>query len=146
MLENFKKISYELSLLNEWEEKYEYIIELGKKINIKKEEKINKNLITGCISKIWLISDYRNKTFYFRGDSNSIIMRGLLSIILIIFSGKSREEIIATDIKNILQTLDLKKHLSYNRNNGVLIITTKIKQHCKDYSHNKKNNDIYNTQ
>lgn len=122
-----KKIYSDFILLDDWEQRYQYLIELGKNVNLNIKDKNSKNIISECINNTWLVINKKNNRYYFKGDSDSLIMKGLIKIIIEIFSGKLKEEIMKIDIYAIFDKLQLQEHLSNNRNNGVMNIIKKIK-------------------
>ena len=131
MSNNIQKIVQDISLLNEWEYKYQYIINLGNSVNIEEKERVEKNLVNNCMSKVWLIPYRKNKYFYFKGDSDSLIMKGILAILFTIFSGKSQQEIKSINLGRILKSLNLFYYLSQGRKIGILSIVKSIKQYCE---------------
>lgn len=124
------KIIEEFSLFEDWEDKYSYIIDLGKKLSpLDDKHKIDHNMVVGCSSQVWLIShkDNDNK-YYFLADSDAYIVKGLIAILLRIFSGKTAEEIQNINIEDFFLSLGLKQHLSPNRSNGFFAMVNKIKK------------------
>lgn len=123
-----KKIIEELALFDDWEEKYLYIIELGIRLpKLKPNQKIETNKVSGCISQVWLTHKITNNTFYFYGDSDAIIVKGLLSIVISLYSKKTRKEIQAIDFIDIFQKMDLKNNLTPSRSNGLFSVINKIR-------------------
>lgn len=123
------EIIEEFKFLDDWQEKYKFIIDLGKKINPLDElEKTDSNKVNGCTSQVWLINDTgASPTMIFRGDSDSHIVRGLVYILLSMYSGKTPEEILSINIESIFNQLELKGHLSPNRSNGFFSMVNYIK-------------------
>ena len=124
------KIIEEFLLFEDWEDKYSYIIDLGKKLSqLDDKHKTDNNMVVGCSSQVWLIShkDNYNK-FFFLADSDSYIVKGLIAILLRIFSGKTAEEIQNINIEDFFLSLGLKQHLSPNRSNGFFSMVNKIKK------------------
>lgn len=130
---NVKNLFPDLFLFDNWEEKYQYIIDLGNDISISLNHRIDRNLVNGCLSKVWLISNKKGDKFFFSGYSEALIVRGLLAIIFRIFSNKTAIEIIEIDFKLIFNTLGLKHHISEIRSNGMLSIIAKIKSFTGAY-------------
>lgn len=114
--------------LDDWEDRYGYIIDLGKSVDTLPDAlKLDDFLVRGCQSKVWLIPDVsEDGTLSFRADSDAVITRGLVSLILIIFNGKTAAEILAIDVQGILEQLGLKQHLSPLRANGLYSMVEKI--------------------
>jgi len=124
------KIIEEFSLFEDWEDKYSYIIDLGKKLSpLEDKHKTDHNMVVGCSSQVWLISHKDNDNKYiFLADSDAYIVKGLIAILLRIFSGKTAEEIQNINIEDFFLSLGLKQHLSPNRSNGFFAMVNKIKK------------------
>ncbi len=106
---------------------YDYLIDLGKEHpKLSTEHKIDKNIIKGCQSKVWISTNYKNGKVLFLGDSDSILVRGLVNLILRTFSGHSPEEIIQAPIY-FIDRIGLKSMLSMNRANGLNAMLKQIK-------------------
>jgi cysteine desulfuration protein SufE len=125
-----EKIIEEFSLFEDWEDKYSYIIDLGKKLSpLDDKHKTDHNMVVGCSSQVWLISHKDNDDkYYFLADSDAYIVKGLIAILLRIFSGKTAEEIQNINIEDFFLSLGLKQHLSPNRSNGFFSMVNKIKK------------------
>lgn len=119
------------SLLDDWTDKYRYIIELGKTLpGLPDELKTQENKVLGCQSQVWLVSSADGSQpvrFHFRADSDAHIVRGLVAIVLSIFDGKTADEIAALDPRPIFAELGLDQHLSQGRSNGLLSMVGRIK-------------------
>jgi cysteine desulfuration protein SufE len=124
------EIIEEFSLFEDWEDKYSYIIDLGKKLSpLDDKHKTDRNMVVGCSSQVWLISHKENyNKYFFLADSDSYIVKGLIAILLRIFSGKTAEEIQNINIEDFFLSLGLKQHLSTNRSNGFFAMVNKIKK------------------
>jgi cysteine desulfuration protein SufE len=125
-----EEIIEEFSLFEDWEDKYSYIIDLGKKLSpLDDKHKIDHNMVVGCSSQVWFIpyKDNYNK-YFFLADSDAYIVKGLIAILLRIFSGKTAEEIQNINIEDFFLSLGLKQHLSPNRSNGFFAMVNKIKK------------------
>ena len=124
------RIMQNFDVLTDWEDRYRYIIELGRKLPPFDEEyKIEANLVRGCVSQVWLVTDVREgdpPVIEFRADSDAQIVKGLVAILLSLYSGKTAREILTADIRSIFQKLDLAKHLSINRANGFASMVKRI--------------------
>ena len=110
-----------LSFFDDWTERYQYIIAMGRKLpDFAESDKTETNRIQGCISQVWLTSDLKNTpaSITFQGDSDSAIVRGLIFILLVLLSDKSPEDILATDVEAFFARIGLEQHLSPNRRNG----------------------------
>ena len=110
MREQATQIIEEFSFLNSWEEKYEYLIGLGAEISeLDSSLKVDGNLMRGCQSKVWLISKYNNGKLYFYGDSDALITKGLVALVLRLYSNATAGEIINTEL-DVFEKIGLKKH------------------------------------
>ncbi|WP_420468733.1 SufE family protein [Panacagrimonas sp.] len=119
-------------LLGDWEERYRYLIELGRKLEpMPDEEKDDAHKVRGCMSQVWLahtVHDGAQKTLAFRGDSDAHIVRGLIALLLGLTSGKTPQEILDMDIAAAFTRLGLEQHISMNRRNGFYAMVERIKQ------------------
>ena len=128
MNKEIKQLIDEFELFDDWEEKYSYIIELGKTLpKLNDDEKVEKNKVSGCVSQVWLISKEEDGKLYFYADSDALIVKGLLAIVIKIFSDKTRIEIQNINFMDIFNQLDLKNHLSQSRSNGLFSVISKIR-------------------
>jgi cysteine desulfuration protein SufE len=122
----------DFSFLDDWEERYRYVIELGKELEpLSAEEHSATNKVQGCVSQVWLVGEQRKESdgphLKFRGDSDAFIVRGLIAILLRIYSGKTAAEILATDAREIFEKLGLNEHLSPQRSNGLYSMVERVK-------------------
>lgn len=119
-------------ILPDWEERYAFIIDLGKKLEpLPKYAYCDEYKVRGCMSQVWLIADTEDgapPVMVFKGDSDAHIVRGLIAILLIIFSGKSAQEIVDTDIHAIFEELQLEQHITMNRRNGLFSMVETIQR------------------
>lgn len=124
------RILQNFDILDDWEERYRYIVELGRKLPpLEDEYKTEANRVQGCVSNVWLITRVENgdpPTIAFRADSDAQIVKGLVAILLAIYSGKTAKEILTADIRGIFEKLELAKHLSPNRANGFASMVKRI--------------------
>ena len=125
------KLIQNFEILGNWEERYRYVIDLGRKLpDLDEKYKVEDNRVKGCVSNVWLITlvnDDKTPTLEFKADSDAHIVRGLVTILLAIYSGRTAKEILAVDIKDIFQQLDLESHLSPSRSNGFFSMVERIK-------------------
>jgi len=108
--------------LDDWEERYAFIIDLGKQLPaFPDDERREENYVHGCQSQVWLIHHYDEQSgkLYLLIDSDAIIVRGLAAIILVALNGKSPRDLLATDIDELFEQLDLFRHISPTRGNGL---------------------------
>ena len=127
-IENIKSdIISEFSLFEDWMEKYEYIIELGKSIPlIDPKFKTDDNLINGCKSKVWMHAELKNNNVLFYADSDAIITKGIIAILIRVFSNQNPKNILESDTK-FIDEIGLKEHLSPTRANGLVSMIKQIK-------------------
>jgi cysteine desulfuration protein SufE len=123
------------SFLDDWMEKYRLIIELGKSLPAMREElKVPETKVLGCQSQVWIVGGpAEGGRIEFIADSDAHIVRGLIAIVMMIFSGKTPAEIAALDPRPIFQELGLDQHLSQGRSNGLLSMVGRIKQIAAPY-------------
>lgn len=120
----------DFSFFEDWMSKYEYIIQLGKELPLIDDQyKTDPYLIKGCQSKVWLHADYRDGLIHFTADSDAIITKGLVSLMVKVLSGHSPEAIAASDLYFIDQ-IGLKEHLSPTRANGLLSMVKQMKMYA----------------
>jgi len=118
----------EFSMYEEWLDKYEYIIELGKSLkDFPEESKTDDRLIKGCQSRVWL--DYRveDGRIFFNADSDAIITKGIISLLISLYSGRSSREILSSDF-SVVEKIGLKENLSPTRANGLVSMIAKIRE------------------
>jgi cysteine desulfuration protein SufE len=121
IIENF-------SFLDEWDDRYGYLIELGKSLTpLTDEQMVDLNKVQGCVSQVWLIHENNQGILTFNGMSDAHIVRGLVAIALSIFSGKSAEDILQTDEQDIFNSVGLQEHLTPQRANGLRSMVQRIK-------------------
>jgi cysteine desulfuration protein SufE len=132
MATTIETIREDFSVLDEWEDRYRYVIELGEALPpFPDEERNAANKVPGCVSQVWLTTAYgggNDPTVTFRGDSDAHIVRGLVAIMLALFSGRKASEILETDAEATLRALGLDEHLSPQRANGLRSMVKRIKR------------------
>ena len=122
------QIVEEFDIFDSWMDKYEYLIELGKSVPvIDDSNKIEENIIKGCQSKVWLHAEKNNGLIEFYADSDAIIVKGLIALVLKIFDGASREEIKQVNISELFKKLELDSNIAGTRRNGLASMIEKIK-------------------
>ncbi len=116
--------------LDDWEERYKYIIDLGKKLPaLSSDEMVDAHKVRGCQSQVWLVAETDAEArIHLRGDSDAFIVKGLVAIVLLIFSGKTAVEIKETDAKGLLDQMGLSAHLSPLRANGLFSMVERIQR------------------
>ena len=125
---DIEELTENFELLDSWEDRYRYIIELGEQLEPLPDEFRNEEWkVKGCQSQVWLVPQKKDGRIYFFGDSDAMIVKGLIAITLMIYSGKTAEEIKAVEVERIFGRLNLQEHLSPSRRNGLQAMTDKIK-------------------
>lgn len=123
-----KAVIEDFSMYDEWLDKYEYLIELGKNLEPYPEEsKTDDKLIKGCQSRVWLDSKLEDGKLYFKADSDAIITKGIISLLISVYSGRTPEEIAGDDF-GFISEIGLKENLSPTRANGLVSMIGKIKE------------------
>ena len=121
------EIVEEFSMFEDWMERYEYIIELGKSLPLINETfKEDENLIQGCQSKVWLHSEINNETLQFTADSDAILTKGIVALLLRVFNNQKPMDILNADLF-FVDEIGLKEHLSPTRANGLVSMIKQIK-------------------
>ena len=125
-----EEIVDEFAMFDDWMQRYEYIIDLGKNLPLIKEEyKTEENIIKGCQSKVWLQGEQHTDTVVFTADSDAILTKGIIAILIRVFSNQSPKDIIAADM-NFIDQIGLKEHLSPTRANGLVSMIKNIKMYA----------------
>lgn len=128
-----KEIIDEFSLFDSWDDKYEYIIDLGKKLPpLEKQYKVEENRIKGCQSTVWLVADYKDGKVFFKADSDAVIVKGLVSMLIRVLSGHTPDEILAAKLDFIHQ-IGMTTHLAQTRSNGLLAMVKQMKNFAFAY-------------
>jgi len=124
------ELAAEFELLGDWEERYRYVIELGRGLDpLAPAERSDANKVRGCASQVWLVTEPQaDGVLRFRGDSDAHIVRGLIAILLRLYSGRPPAEILAFDAKAAFQRLGLTGALSAQRSNGLFSMTERIRR------------------
>jgi len=123
-------IATDFELLDDWEDKYRYVIELGRALPpLPEAARTDANKVRGCASQVWLLTrvDPHTKVMTFQGDSDAHIVKGLVAILLTMLSGKTAAEIVASDPLAAFDRLGLKEHLTPQRSNGLASMVARIK-------------------
>lgn len=117
-------------MLPDWEERYRFIIDLGRKLEpLDDEERNEATRVRGCMSQVWLVADSNgDDVLHFRGDSDAHIVRGLIGVLLMIYSDKTPQQIADTDINAIFADLNLEQHITMNRRNGLYSMVETIQR------------------
>lgn len=129
--ERFEEIAENFELFDDWEERYRYVIELGREMpELPEDRRTGATKVEGCASQVWLVPEVRpspeGPRLHFQGDSDAMIVRGLISILITLISGRRLEEIRAMDIRGQLGRLQLDQALSSQRSNGLRAMVARI--------------------
>ncbi len=115
------------SLFDSWDEKYEYIIDLGKKLPpLEPEHKKDENKVRGCQSTVWLVAQVKDGLVYFKADSDAVIVKGLISMLIQVLSGHTPDEIIQAKL-GFIDQIGMTTHLAQTRSNGLLSMVKQMK-------------------
>jgi cysteine desulfuration protein SufE len=128
--QTFDDLAAEFDLLGDWEERYRYVIELGRELSpLSEAERSDANKVRGCASQVWLVTELRpDGTLGFRGDSDAHIVRGLIAVLLRLYSSRHAEDILAFDAKAAFDKLGLSGALSAQRSNGLASMVARIRR------------------
>ena len=127
---NIQDMIDDFAFLTDWEDRYTHVIDMGKALgSMSPSEKIDSNKVKGCVSQVWLATDYDEdtQTLTFRGDSDAHIVKGLVAVILTVYNGRTAAEILEIEPKPILDQLGLAEHLSPQRSNGLKAMIERIR-------------------
>lgn len=127
---NIQDMIEDFAFLEEWEDRYMHVIDLGKQLpSLDAAFKTEATKVKGCVSQVWLVTEYdtESATLAFQGDSDAHIVKGLVAIVLEIFSGRKPKDILGLDAEPILEKLGLAEHLSPQRSNGLRAMISRIK-------------------
>jgi len=134
LLEEERSVVEEFSVLEDWMDKYEYLIELGKSLPmIEDSAKTEINLIKGCQSRVWLNSSFIDGKVFFTADSDAIITKGIISLLIRVYNGRTPKEILDSDF-SFISEIGLKENLSPTRANGLVSMIKQIKEYALAYS------------
>ncbi len=134
-----KEVIAEFSMFDDWMDKYSYLIELGKDLPLIDEKfKNESHLISGCQSRVWMHADYQDGVISFTADSDAVITKGIISLLISVLSNNTPEDIIDADF-DFLDKIGLKSHLSPTRANGLVSMIKQIQLYAKAF---KLKNDI----
>ena len=124
LIENF-------SFFESWEEKYQYVIDLGRTLEpLADSYKTEVWKVQGCQSQVWLVPEFKNEVVHFRGDSDAILVKGIIAIVLLIYNDKTPQEIKNIDVREIFVKLGLEENLTPSRRNGMMSMVAKIREYA----------------
>jgi cysteine desulfuration protein SufE len=128
-----KEIVEEFSLFDSWDDKYEYIIDLGKKLApLDDKYKIDENRVRGCQSTVYLVADYRDGKVYYKAESDAVIVKGLISMLIRVLSGQKPDDIVNAQL-NFIREIGMMTHLAQTRSNGLLAMVKQMKNFALAY-------------
>lgn len=117
----------EFAVFDDWMDKYAYLIELGNGLNpLDNQYKTPSNLIEGCQSRVWVQADYREGIIYFQAESDAVIVKGIVALLLRVLSGRTPQEILDADLY-FIEKIGLREHLSPTRSNGLVAMVKQMK-------------------
>ena len=129
-----QEIIEEFSVYEDWMDKYGYLIELGNELpDLVQTEKTDEYLIKGCQSRVWLVPELKNGKIFFKGESDAIIVKGLVALLLRVASGRTPRELMESEM-HFIDDLGLKQHLSPTRSNGLLAMVKQIRLYAVAYN------------
>ena len=133
MNERIEKIIDDFELLDNWDDRYRYVIELGRKLpELPAADHIDANKVQGCASQVWLTSERKGDTLEFQGDSDAHIVKGLIAILFALYSGENAKTILETDANAVFNNLGLGEHLTPQRSNGFHSMVERMKRDAKE--------------
>ena len=136
MTDSIQTLVEDFEFLDDWEDRYGYVIELGKALDpLPAEHKIDATKVRGCVSQVWMISETDEANpphFTFRGESDAMIVQGLIAILLRMYNGKTAQEILDIDAQSVFKSLGLDEHLSPQRSNGLASMVKRIQRDAGD--------------
>jgi len=125
-----KEIIEEFALFDSWDDKYEYIIDLGKRLApLDPKYKTDENRVRGCQSSVWLVAKYENGKLFYEADSDAVIVKGLISMLIRVLSGKTPDEIIGAKL-DFIREIGMTTHLAQTRSNGLLNMVKQMKHYA----------------
>lgn len=134
--ERQEQVIDEFSVFSDWMDKYEYLIELGKDLEpMPEQDKNDDNIIKGCQSQVWLTASFADGIITFKADSDAIITKGIIALLIKVLSGLTPAEIINADL-HFVDAIGLRENLSPTRSNGLVSMIKQIKMYALAYSNN----------
>lgn len=132
----FQDIAENLSFLDDWEDRLNYLIELGQALPpMDDADKTDENKVRGCVSNVWLVSDAQNAggqpVLTFRGQSDAIITKGLVAVLIALYSGRPASDIAETDAIDWFRKLGLSEHLGMQRSNGLVAMVNRMRNEAR---------------
>lgn len=135
--EKENEIVEEFALFDDWMDKYEHLISLAKDLPlISEDKKVDDNLVRGCQSRVWLIANHENGKIFFTADSDAIITKGIVALLVRVLNNENADDIINAKM-SFIDEIGLKEHLSPTRSNGLVSMIKEMKTYALAYSNNK---------
>ncbi len=131
-----QEIIDELSLFEDWISKFEYIIDLGKKMSMPEDLKKQEYMVEGCSSRAWIVPQYKDGKLYFETDGDAVMAKGMMALVLRLVNGRTPDEILNTDF-SFLEEIGLIQNLSPSRAGGLESMIEKIKEYAKQAKEGK---------
>ena len=132
-----EKVVDEFSVFDDWADKYEYVIDIGKNLPAMEDEyKTDANKVSGCQSQVWLTAEMKDGKLYYKADSDAIITKGLIALLIRVLSGHSPEAIMNSKL-GFLEQIGMKEHLSPTRSNGLTSMVAYMKKYAEKAKHNQ---------
>jgi cysteine desulfuration protein SufE len=127
------EIVEEFSLFDNWDDKYEYIIDLGKKLQpLDDQYKKDENRVRGCQSTVWLVADYKEGRIFYKAESDAVIVKGLISMLIRVLSGQRPDDIVSAEL-GFIREIGMMTHLAQTRSNGLLSMVKQMKNYALAY-------------
>ncbi len=128
----FQDIADNLSFLDDWEDRYRYLIELGQALpKLDESERTDANKVNGCISQVWLVAEPSAEALHLKGESDAMIVQGLVAVLLALYSDRPMQEIAETDAIALFDELGLREHLTSQRSNGLVAMVNRIRTEAR---------------
>ena len=128
-----KEIVEEFSLFDSWYDKYEYLIDLGKKLHpLEDQYKKDENKVRGCQSTVWLVADYVDGRIFYKAESDAMIVKGLISMLIRVLSGQPADSIVNAKL-DFIKDIGMMTHLAQTRSNGLLSMVKQMKNYALAY-------------
>ena len=128
-----QEIVEEFSLFDSWDDKYEYIIDLGKRLPpLEEQYKRDENKVRGCQSTVWLVADYRDGRVFYQAESDAVIVKGLISMLIRVLSGQTPDDFVTARL-NFINEIGMTTHLAQTRSNGLLAMVKQMKNYALAY-------------
>jgi len=136
----FQDIAENLSFLDDWEDRYRYLIELGQALpRLAPEERNDANKVNGCVSQVWLVAEPRQQddgvSLHLKGESDAMIVQGLVAVLLALYSDRPAREVAETDAIALFDELGLREHLTAQRSNGLVAMVNRIRNEARTLAH-----------